>query len=369
MSDVVTLTVNDEIYGGWKSVRLESGIERVARSFELSVTDKWPGGPQQLRRIKPGDLVEVRIGDDLICTGYVDSTPIDYDADGMTIMVRGRSKTADLVDCSADNPTGQFKGLKAEAIAKKLAGQYGVNVVTEVATGNALTDHQIQQGESAFESLDRLSKQRQILMTDNGAGDLVLISPGSGGDAVSSLELGVNVLSASAGFDYSEVYSNYSVKGQSSKSGNDADWNDNSAAQLSGSHGKASDSSIKRRRVLVVRQSGQADADTCQKRADYEQRVRAAKAGEIRYRVAGWRQVDRSLWKPNIKVGIKDLIMQVDASMLISECIWTLDESGMVTELVCVPPDAFLTEPEQTAKAQTQANSKLASGAGDSWAD
>jgi len=152
----------------------------------------------------------------------------------------------------------------------------------------------------------------------------------------------VNILSASAGFDYSEVYSDYTVKGQSSRQGNDADWDGNSAAQMAGAKGAAKDSSLKRRRVLVVRQSGQADGKTCQDRASYEQRVRAAKAGEIRYTVVGWRQKNGALWQPNITVAIKDSIMQVNTEMLISEVIWTLDESGMLAELIVINPDAFL---------------------------
>ncbi len=365
MSDFVTLTVNGEQFGGFKSVRIEAGIERVARSFEVSVTDKWPGSAEEIRRIKPGDNVEVRIGDDLICTCYVDAVPVDYDAQGITVMVRGRSKTADLVDCSADNSTGQFKGLKAEAIASKLAGQYGVNVVAQAATGAALTDHQIQQGESAFESLDRLAKQRQVMMSDNGSGDLVILSPGSGGHARSTLELGVNILSASAGFDYSEVYSDYTVKGQNSRQGQDSDWDATSAGLQSSHSGTAKDSSLKRRRVLVVRQSGQADSATCQQRASTEQRVRAAKAGEIRYKIAGWRQEDGSLWQPNQTVDILDGIMGVDGSRLISEIIYTLDEGGMVTELVCISPDAFLSEAE--TKAQANARTKTTGTPGSSW--
>lgn len=345
-ADRVTLVVNGKQYGGWKSIRIEAGIERQSRSFEVSVTDQWPapgaGLSETARRIKPGDACEVKIGDDVMITGYVDATPIDYDASAITVMVRGRSKTADLVDCSADNPTekGQFKGLKVEVIAEKLAKQYGVKVKTEADTGAVITDHQIQQGETAFESLDRLARLRQLLVTDNGAGDVVLIAPGSGGKAKSTLELGVNILSASAGFDYSEVYSKYKVKGQRSRGGKDADWDANSAAGLS-ALGEATDNSLKRQRVLVVRQSGQADAGTCQKRADHEQRIRAAKAGEIRYKVAGWRQQNGQLWQVNQTVAIKDAIMQVNKELLISEIIYTLDEGGMICEMVCISAEAF----------------------------
>lgn len=364
MSDYVTLTVNGQDYAGWKSVRIEAGLERVARSFELSVTDHWPGSAEQTRRIKPGDLCEVRIGDDLVCTGYVDATPINYDAGAITVMIRGRSKTADLVDCSASNSGGQFKGQKAEAIAGKLAAQYGLDVVTEVDTGAPLTDHQNQQGESAFESLDRIAKQRQLLMTDNAAGALVMASPGSGGRAQTALVLGQNVLSASAGFDYSEVYSHYQVKGQVGKGGADADWGDNSAAQAAQSFGAATDNSIKRRRVLIVRQTGQADAATCKQRAAYEQQVRAAKAGEIRYKVAGWRQADGSLWRPNQTVRVTDAIMQIDIDLLISEVIYTLDDS-MLTELVVLPAGAFATEPQAKATAKSKRGGNSLAG----WPD
>jgi prophage tail gpP-like protein len=344
MSDEVRLTVNGKTYAGWKSVRIEAGLERVARSFEVSVTDQWPGSTDKVRRIAPGDLCEVSIGDDLVCTGYVDATPIYYDASGYSLIIRGRSKTADLVDCSADNASGQFRGLTLDAIAAKLAGQYGLGVVAEAATGAVISDHQIQQGESVFESLDRLAKQRHVLITDNAAGNVVIASPGSGGQSSDSLALGVNILSGSAGFDYSSVYSKYTVKGQ--KSGSD----DSFGIAASQTLGQASDSSIKRKRVLIVRQSGQADAGTCQQRAGYEQQVRAAKAGEIRYSVAGWRQTDGSLWRPNQNVRIDDDLMAVHASLLISECIWTLDEGGQLTELVAIPAAAFLTEPETQAK-------------------
>ena len=51
------------------------------------------------RRIRPGDLCQVFIGNDLVLTGFVDATPIRYDGNAVGVGVKGRSKTADLVDC------------------------------------------------------------------------------------------------------------------------------------------------------------------------------------------------------------------------------------------------------------------------------
>ncbi len=362
MNNTVTISVNGIDYAGWKSVRVEAGLERVARSFELSVTDSWPGASAEVSRVNPGDLAEIRIGEDLVCTGYVDARPIDYDANGYTIVIRGRSKTADLVDCSADNSGGQFKGLLLEQVAIKIVEQYGLGVVVQTATGSAISDHQIQQGETAFESLDRLAKLRQILITDDEAGNVLLASVGAAGNATSGLGLGVNILSGSAGFDFSEVYSSYVVKGQ--KSGTDDSFGA-AAAQISGT---AVDSQVVRTRTLVVRQSGQADAANCAQRAAYEAQVRRAKAGEIRYRVAGWRQADGSLWRPNLFVQITDGLLGVNGALLISEVIYTLDMGGEICELVVIAPGAFATEPETIAKAKKR---KGGSGRGSnfSWPD
>jgi len=76
-ANVVRLLVNGQEYGGWKSVRISAGIEHQARDFDLEVTDRWPGQSTIPRRIQPGDSCQVFIGQDLVLTGYVDSTPIE----------------------------------------------------------------------------------------------------------------------------------------------------------------------------------------------------------------------------------------------------------------------------------------------------
>ena len=98
--NTVRLLVNGTDYGGWKSVRITAGIDRQARDFEVSVTDRWPGSDVP-RRIAPGDACKVYIGSDLVLTGHVDGTPISHDATSVSVAVKGRSATADLVDFPA----------------------------------------------------------------------------------------------------------------------------------------------------------------------------------------------------------------------------------------------------------------------------
>jgi len=378
--DNVTLVVNGKEYGGWKSVRITAGIERQARDFDLDVTDTWPGNNNIARRVQPGDICECWIGADKVLTGYIDATPISYTGKAFTVGVKGRSKTADLVDCAAINTPGQWRGRKLEAIAADLAATYGVKVLTETDTGAVIADHQIQAGESVFESIDRMMRLRYVLSTDNAHGDLVFIEIGSAGRAGTALELGVNIESGSAGLDYKDVYSQYICKGQ--RSGNDDQFGDAVAATEEETDDTSLDSAdggspggsvevsasisnrlINRKRVLVIKQSGQADGGTCKDRVNYEQAHRAAKALQAEYVVNGWRQQDGKLWLPNQLVRVRDGLIGLDVDMVIAEVSWMLDKDGQRVQITVGPPEGYVT---QAAK---QKKRKKSGAAGANWSD
>ena len=398
-ANLVRLLVGGNEYGGWKSARISAGIERQARDFDLDVTDRWPGQASIPRRIQPGDVCQVFIGPDLVLTGYVDATPIKYDGRSVSVSVRGRSKTADLVDC-CPVPTGstagkygaggswsdvigpngkkpsviappakagaQWRQQKMELIAAALAAPYSVRVIAEVDTGKVIPDHHIQTGETVFESIDRMMRLRHVLSTDNAQGDLVFIDVGSAGRATTAIEVGVNVLSASAELDYKGVFSQYIVKGQRTGSndsfGSDASEEEGSSVD-DGETATNTDARAKRRRVIVFKQSGQADEGTCQDRADYERAHRAAKALQTSYTLAGWRQQDGTLWLPNMLVRVRDSVIGFDAEMVIAEVAYILDGSGLRTEVRVGPVDGYVT------KAGILKKSKSQKGGGKEWTD
>lgn len=395
----VRLVVNGQEFGGWKSVRIEAGIERQARSFDLEVTDRWPGQTDIPRRIRPFDTCQVFIGNDLVLTGYVDATPIKYDGKSVGVGVKGRSKTADLVDCcpiesgqstsagsggtwgdvvGPDGKTAkvvkppaktasQWRNMKMEAIAASLAAPYRVRVISEVDTGKAIPDHQVQQGETVFESIDRMMRLRHVLSSDNEKGDLVFIDVGSAGKAGTALEVGKNILAGSADLDYKGVFSEYVVKGQ--RAGNDAEYGADVAEEeavatedtADDQEAITNDSRSKRRRVLVIKQSGHADEGTCSDRALYEKAHRAAKALQTSYTVAGWRQEDGTLWRPNLMVRVRDGIVGFDADMVIAEVAWVMDKEGLRTEIKVGPPDGYRTKAGKAKKSQK--------GGGPEWSD
>ena len=342
-ANAVSLTVDGLDYGGWKSVEITAGLERQARDFTLRITWQWPGQTVSLP-IRQGSKCQVRIGADLILTGWIFATPISYDDKQITLTITGRSLTADLVDCSAINKPGQWKNQGVFNIVKALAAPYGLAVRSEIPETGSLSDHTVEPGETVFESIDRLLTLFRVFSTDDAKGSVVLAKPGSEGRAVDALELGENVLSADAPLDFSTVFSEYHVLGQ--RSGTDDEFAEQ-AAEITAS---VSDERTTRKRVLIIHENGQMTPALAKSRANWERGQRMGKALSTNYKVQGWRQSNGQLWRHNMLVRVVDRLIGFDRDMLIAEITYGLGPQGTTTTLVLGPPDGFEPEPNDPRK-------------------
>lgn len=341
--ETVTLSVNGENHGGWKSVSIGVGIERCSRDFNLALTWKWPGSPSA-RRVKQGDRAELRIGNDLVMTGWVYATPVRHDSTNVALTVSGRSLTSDLVDCGADNKPSQWRNQTVAQIVRALVSSYGITVIDQTGESSTLADHTIQPGETIFESIDRLLTLSHLFATDDGRGRLVIANPGSAGHAVDRLVVGENVLGADAPLDFSGVFSVYECKGQ--HVGSD-DMYGSSASEISAS---VTDPRVARRRVKVIQESGNITKAMAQGRVQWERDNRISKALATTYDVQGWRQSNGRLWIPNQMVRVVDPIIGFDRDMLIVEATYTKGEQGTTTALKVAPPDGYMPEPDDPHK-------------------
>ena len=371
MSDRVILRTAGKELTGWTDVSITAGITMAARSFTVGITYQWPQSKDVISAVKLGDPVEVWIGDDPVVSGYIFATPMSYSADSLQVSVSGRSRTADIVDCSPAAwlgrsvtsaqtgqwsaarlvpPSGtiiapvtpqasQWKSQTIEQIAADLCAPYGVEVVAQVSTGDPIAQHAVQPGETVFESISRLLTLGQLMATDDEAGRLVFTKPGALGEASGGLELGVNILSGSMKRDASNVFSSYIVEGQ--RAGSDLAFGA-AAAHL---RAEAEDAETKRYRMLALTHSGSLTPDLCRQIASFEQRRRRALLRAVSYTVVGWRDAQGKLWRPNTLVQVKDGLFGFERTLLLSEVTYTLSEQGMSATLNLAPQDAFEAEP------------------------
>ncbi|WP_374342564.1 phage baseplate assembly protein [Azonexus sp.] len=331
---IAELQVEGAFYGGWKIVRVTRSIEQLAGTYELEITERWPGQPTA-SPMKPGQKCRLLLDGQSVITGHVDIVAPDYDAARHKIRIIGRDKTADLVDCSAIYKTGQWSKVKLDQLARDLVAPYGIKVIVEADVGAAFPSWNIQEGESVFETLERAARLRAVLLTSNPDGDLVIARAGKERIDQALVE-GRNIKAARAEFSWKERYSSYIVKGQG-RLGEDGD------SAHSAPSAKVADEVVSRHRPLIVLAEAHSQNATLRDRAEWERNVRRGRAARGSITVQGWKHTGGQLWQPNTLVSVTSPMLWLDnAEMLIVGCTYTLDEqNGTLTELAIAKPEAF----------------------------
>lgn len=353
--DRVELLVGGRAYGGWTEFRVTRAMDRAAGDFTLTVSERWPGQSDPWR-ILPYDAVEIRLGGDVLLTGYVDSVSPEADATMHRVRIAGRSKTGQLVDCTPELPGTEFRGSTLPAIARALAQPFGVDVVVQVPDGRPFGVEAADRTDKAWDMIERLARLRGVIAHDDEQGRLVLARAGTG-RASGMLELGRNLIEASAKLDGSKRFSRYVTLGQRqtgaavSRDG-DGDTADADPAQRAsagvqvGVRGEATDPGVPLYRPRVFRAESGGDAASARDRAVWAAATARAKALQATLKVQGWRQADGRLWKLNEVVKVKADWLRLDHDLLIIEAEFALSsESGRTTELTVTPPEALLSEP------------------------
>lgn len=338
----VELTVDGLTYRGWRSMKCSLGLDAAAAEISIEMAERWAGAEdaaQIARSIRPGAAFLLTLEGEAVVEGFLDALDVAYDATNHTLTVRGRERTADLVDCAAtvDGPY-EWANIGLEEAARRIAEPYGITVRAEADLGKAFPRFSIQPGEAAWEAIARAARERAVIATGDGLGTLILTRAGEGGEAAGALRLGGkdgNILRANGSFDVAERHDVVVVRGQAQ-----------GETEASQGEARATDKDIIRHRPKVILAEAQGEGVTFQDRAAHEVRVAAGKSRRVRYTVPGWRGSSGNLWLPNTKVWVEDAFLELKRELLISNVTFSLTEQGTVTELQVAPVDAYALLPE-----------------------
>jgi prophage tail gpP-like protein len=125
--DTVSVTVNGQVISGWTDVRITRRLEGIPNDFDIGLTVANPTDTSAVVAYA-GQPAIVKLGRDTVITGNIDQDTDAGDANSHRLGIIGRGKCADLVDCSAEYPSGQIAGADVLGIAAKLAQPYGISV-------------------------------------------------------------------------------------------------------------------------------------------------------------------------------------------------------------------------------------------------
>lgn len=390
VSDAVIFRVGGKRYDAWEDVTIERHIDAVSGSFQASMRDQWrnEGGPWPL---KPGQEINVSIGDTLVLSGYIYRTDVAGDNTDRQITIAGRDKMGDLIDASIIGTTGNvYRDIPLDRLCQKVIAEYpglSIEVIKEADVGDNFKIASFKKGETGFDFLNRAAKLRGVLLQSTPQGNLLItnratqsaeskaaqanasnlkaeadfiagatgltssvvqtaLNPGTKSPFKSSVDLvqGENILGVTASFDHTDRFSQYIVIGQNR--GTDESFGDDVRKVKSAT---AFDNGLGRFRPKILVAESPVDKAAADLRAGWENVVRAAKSLDLTITVRGWGKPDGTLWLPNQLVFVDCKFAGIEAEMLISAVRYSKGKEGTISELKLTRPDAYAPKLELSA--------------------
>lgn len=326
---------------GWESVSVTLQIETFPNTFSAALSTREADG-KTFTVAAPGDACEIYLGDDLVITGYIDRLGESGGAEDHALSIAGRGRTQDLVDCSAEWPSGQIAQATALDIATKLGAPYGilVSLANGAEAGPQVPQFNLNYGETAADIIQRVARNAHLLAYEDHTGALLLAALGDETTS-SGVVYGGNVeawnVERSMDGRYSEIVCAWAVQNT---------WGDLDGADASFFFDTEVDPNVPRHRRLYLPLEQVANArEFTIRKAIWEVARRAGRSTLATATVDSWRDSDGTLWKPNTLVPVSLPGLPDQTVLCLSRVTFRRDESGTHADLEFMPQEAFLPEP------------------------
>jgi len=208
----ITILIAGTQFSTWQIAEIVRSFDTIADTFTLTGPFD-PDDPVQRNLFRPFSYlpVSIYIGGEKIIEGTILNHNPQGSADAVTIRISGYSKTGVLADCTlpATSTGYESNGLNIIQIAQSLAQPYGITAVANEPVGPAFTSDQfvdvedvnainiygttvirktekvfvggdkvdIAPDEIIYEYLIKLARQRQLVISSNRLGQLVIQTP------------------------------------------------------------------------------------------------------------------------------------------------------------------------------------------------
>ncbi len=337
-TDELRLKVAGQTLVGWSRVTLRLGLEVFPNEFTAGVSSRSLNGVDILGL--PGQPFEAWLGDDKVMTGYI-ARAFCTMGNSTEFEIVGRGKCCDLVECSAEIPSGQVNGQSVAAIAQLLCEPYGIKVVSLGQESDVfIPQRALNYGETPYQILDWLCRIRAQLFYESAEGNLVLsplgtVTASGGVNEGDNVEVGLQIIRA-VDQRYSEVIACPTSIDQFIEQGDAGFF-----------VGLAKDPDITRhRRLYIVAEEGDGGFEIVRRRALWEIARRKGRGQQIIAPLDSWRDSAGKLWTLNTLVPVTLPTAGIDRQrLLIAGATFTQDEKGTRAVLQLMPPDAFQPEP------------------------
>jgi len=312
------------------SVAYRASVDEAVRTASVALGLVFKDLPV---RVAPGAAVVVEVAGVPMVTGYIDEVDDDGGPTSRTLTLSLRGRGQDLVDCSA--PLGARLQQTVAEVGAALGERYGVTVRADVDPGPRFARVVPTPGETNFDVLDRLARERGLLLMGTGDGGMALTRAGAGATMPTfTLTRPGHILRARWRFALQERFSLYECRSQ--RAGDANTW----GVDLSVT-GQAVDEIVPRFRNLLLTDC-KGGPEAARQRATWEAATRAGRSATGTLVVAGLVRPDGRPWEPNQLVAVDDQVSGVRGVLLVVSVDGTVsaDDAESVS-LEVAPVDGY----------------------------
>ncbi len=362
---MITLEVNGSRFDGFTDISVNRNVENISGSFLFTATsDNVTTFP-----IEVGSPCRVFIANDSVIDGFVESVQVSYDAGTHSLSIAGRDRTADVIDSSV---VGK----------KEFVGPIGlVDIITRTLTDNGIEGISVTDttggiasfkegeffsaeiGSTVFEFIEKYARKRQVLLTTDGDGNIVLARAGktSAIATLQNIKNGVdnNILSGNINYDFTQRFNKYTMESQQNPSALSFGA-DVSVPNVPVQTGTDTDDHIRSSRQLQIMTGSSDTGGDLKNLATWHANLRRIRSADYSVVVQGFHQDEAAttLWIPNILVQVVDNFADVSATLLIKSVEYNFNiTAGSTTTINLVDKDAYTLE-ANISSAEERVNSK-----------
>lgn len=349
----INLEVNGTEYTNFTRATASVVLDTLANDFSFDAV--IPAGEQL--PFKGGDSCRVLVDDELVLTGNIENIIGNYSANDHTITVNGRDKTSDLIDSTINIMDDIRAPITLKQIIEKVIKHIGADLlVIDDASPDPFNKAEDivspQPGDNAFLFVEEYAQKRQVLLTSNAEGNVVITNSQptpSGGVLQNQIKAGTNnILSASWAYSTNDLFNKYIQKGQLDPVALDFGKSKTKTGVIS-QEGQIVDDNIRvGRQLVMVSDKGFSQAQL-QTRAEWSKKIRQARSVAYSCSAQSFQNSAETLWLVNTLVSIFDEFADIDRDLLLNSITFTYDQRGSVSLLGFVEADAYvlqLTEPK-----------------------
>jgi prophage tail gpP-like protein len=342
----IQISVGGNDYGNFTTANAKMSLDQLSGSFNFTaVSTKAIPLP-----FSNGEACKILVDGKTVITGFIENIDVGYKDDKHTIIIKGRDKTADVIDSSIKKVKISPPVSLKQAIRTVLddINSTGIEIIEQVTTvdfNKAEEKLNGKIGEGAFDFIEKLARKRQVLLTRDGLGNIVITNGigFDGGGAVQNIigADGNNIKSANISYDQTKRFRTYIVKSQL----NPVALNfagETSPKEVTSQSGTATDEAIRATRQCVKKAENSSSSKQAESRAIWEANIRKARGRVYSCEVKGFRDHKGNLWQPNQIVQVVDEFCDINAKMLLNTVEFSLDTSGgSITTMGLVDSNAY----------------------------